>query len=167
MTRKLAFSAVGLVIFEALALTSAVAKPNFKGTWERKAGRAFPFTAVVAPPIGPRNTVPGKNFIMRVNHVGKRLQVAVEQDGHKPVVINYDLGWRWHGASSPEFGGTRYRTGWEGDTLIIEKHVGYRGEFRSTGVSSKQEWVLSSGGNVLTITTRVGEVTTKEIFFKK
>jgi hypothetical protein len=66
-----------------LFVASAKDKPNFTGTWVREARDSYPFTAIVGPLIGPIGNLPGNNFILRVNHRGKYLQVAVEQDGQK------------------------------------------------------------------------------------
>ncbi|MBP1598817.1 MAG: hypothetical protein H6Q05_4194 [Acidobacteria bacterium] len=66
-----------------------------------------------------------------------------------------------------EFGGTRYRSKWRGDILVLEKYVAFRGNFRTSGGNMEQRWDLSPGGDVLTITTTIDRFTTREVFNRK
>jgi hypothetical protein len=66
--RKLMFSGAWALIIGPFFVPSAIAKPNFSGTWVRDAGSSDAFTAVVVPIIGPRKNSPGNNFILRTNH---------------------------------------------------------------------------------------------------
>lgn len=156
-----------MLISGLIFVSSAIAKPNFTGTWVREAGSSDLFTAVVGPVIGPKKNLTGNSFILRVNHRGKHLQVATEQNSSKPTATTYDLGRGWHGSIWLDFGGTQYRSKWKGDTLAIEKHVAFHGEFRDMIVYWEQKWVLSPGGDVLTITTATNGVITKEVFSRK
>lgn len=148
-------------------ISSAFAKPNFTGTWVRDARNSSPFTAVLVPLLGSGQNQPGNIFILRVNHVGKHLQVAVEQDGQTPQVTNYDLGRGWHGLISRDFGGTTYKTEWSEDALILTKYANYHGNYRDMRGDLEQHWVLSPAGDTLTITSTMNRIDVKEVFRKK
>ena len=150
-------------------VASAMAKPNFSGTWIRDNGDSDAWTAVVIPILDQKKDAPDKNFTLRINHRDKHLQVAVKQDNKKPVVADYNLGRGWHGsvAGRLNYGGMRYRAQWKNDNLVINKNAGYRGEFGLTGGNMEQRWILSPGGNVLTIITTIRQLTTKEVFKRK
>jgi hypothetical protein len=169
LVRTISFSSVWWIIGLLFSASTAAAdKPNFTGKWIRNAGASDAFTAVVIPLIGPRKNSPGNNFLLRINHRNKHLQVAVEQDAHHPVSAAYDLGRGWHGNLGPrlenESGGTRYRAKWNRDALLIEKYAIYQGGYGTAQAKIEQEWVLSSGGNVLTITSTIDGFTVKEVF---
>ena len=160
-----------VLLIELFFVTSATGKPNFTGTWVRDTVSSDALTAVIVPLIGPRGTPPGNNFLLRTNHRGKRLQIAAEQDGTRPVVADYDLGRGWHSSVDPkmerEFGGTRYRSNWRGDILVLERYTAFRGNFRTSGSNMEQRWDLSPGGHILTITTTIDRFTTREVFSRR
>jgi hypothetical protein len=148
---------------------AAADKPNFTGKCIRNTGASDAFTAVVIPLIGSKKNSPGNNFLLRINHRNKHLQVAVEQDAQQPILAVYDLGRGWHGNFRPprlgnESGGTRYRAKWNRDALVIEKYTIYQGDYGTAQAKIGQEWVLSPGGNVLTITSTIDGFTIKEVF---
>ncbi len=181
--RKLIFPGAWIFIGGLLFVAFAIAEPIFKGLWVRDEIGSDPITAVVGPIIGQKRHVSGRlNYILRINHLDKHLQIAVEQDGQKAVVANYNLERGWHGNIHPEFGGIRYRSRWRGNTLVIEKQATFRGDFGNRGADCEQNWVLSPGGDVLTITTTIHQYansywemgravpnnfTTKEVFKRK
>jgi hypothetical protein len=105
--------------------------------------------------------------VLRVNHRGKVLEIAAEQDGSKPAEISYHLGRGWHGRFLTDFGGAQYRSRWNGDTLVIEKRATYVGNYGDMRGYLRQEWCLSAGGDVLTITTRKDGLVTAEVFRRK
>ncbi|HYK87840.1 MAG TPA: hypothetical protein VE398_03675 [Acidobacteriota bacterium] len=146
---------------------TAIAKPNFTGTWVRDASASGSFTEILNPVIGPSRSQAGPNFILRVSHRGKRLQVTVEQDASKPIATTYDLGRGWHGSFLRDFGGMQYRSSWKGDTLVIEKYVAYRGNFGDMRGDLKQNWALSPGGDIMIITTTRNGVIAREVFKRK
>ncbi len=154
-----------------LLVTSATANPNFSGMWARDTSRSDAFTAVIAPLIAAKQNSPGNNFLLRINHHNKHLQVAVEQDGKGPAVEEYDLGRGWHNNLDPnlerQFGGTRYRSNWRKDVFVLEKHARFPGNFRDSDGYMEQQWDLSPGGDVLTITTNTDGFTTREVFHRK
>jgi hypothetical protein len=168
--RKTVLQLVCLIMGLAV-VTSAADKANFNGTWVRDARSSDVYTAIIAPIIGRSKDLPGANFILRVGHNNKNLQVSVEQDGKKPEVANYDLGPGRHNSTSGklqyEFGGSSYRSEWKGGNLVIYKNAGYRGNYGYAGGNLEQEWMLSPGRNVLTITTTINQHTTKEVFNRK
>jgi hypothetical protein len=158
--------AVGLFL-----MLPAKTKSDFSGTWVRDEGNSDAFTAVVAPIIGSNRNSPGTNFILRINHRDQHLQVAVEQNGKKPMIAYYDLGSGWHGGVGGSFeyelGAAKYRTKWTGDNLVIYRTAVFRGNYGMMGGSSEQKWALSPGGNILTVITAVNQLTTKEVFERK
>jgi hypothetical protein len=172
LIRKTALWLQWLIVGMAAA-TSGAAQPNFSGTWVRHAGSSDAYTAIIVPIIGDRGgDLPGNNFILRIYHHDEQLQLSVEQDGEKPKAANYDLGRGRHspnnGRLQQEFGGTSYRSEWKRNNLVIYKNAGYRGNFGYAGGNLEQEWVLSPGGNVLTVTTIINKRrTTKEVFNRK
>ena len=152
-----------------VATLAASPKPNYTGVWERDAKLSDPYTAVVTPIIGSHRDLPGSPFILRVNHRDKHLQIAIEEGNRGSGTTTYDLGRGWHGDMRYEFGGSRYRARWDGDTLTIERYASYRGYDNSTQGSLTQQWILSHEGRVLTITTTAqpGALLTKEVFIRK
>jgi len=172
LIRKIILPGVGLIV-ALLFFASAMAanKSNFTGTWVRNAASSDIFTAVLVPIIGPKRNSPGNNFLLRISHRDKRLQVTVEQAAQKPILADYDLGRGWHssigGRLEYEFGGTRYRSRWKSSALVIEKYASYRGNFGTAGAHVEQEWILSPGGDILTIKTTIDRFTTNEVFDRK
>lgn len=146
-----------------------IAKPDFSGIWVRDSKLSDKFTAVVAPVIGPGREIVENSLTMRIDHQARELNMRVEQDSKQPVAMSYDLGRGRHGNLNPEFGATTYRSEWKGDALVIEKSVFYRGNYGSSGGTVIQEWSLSQGGEILTVTTTTrqrksaGGVNRKEI----
>jgi len=171
LIRKLPIPTACVLLIEIFFVTSATGKPNFTGTWVRDTVSSDAFTAVIVPLIGPGGTSPANNFLLRINHRSKHLQIAAEQDGTRPVVADYDLGRGWHSSMDPKiergFGGTRYRSKWRGDILVLEKYTAFRGNFGTSGGNMEQRWDLSPGGDVLTITTTIDRFTTREVFSRK
>jgi hypothetical protein len=160
--------ALGLIAVSLVTLPAS-ARPNFSGIWLRDAAASGSYTAVLASVIGSNRNLPGSPFILRVNHRGSHLQIAIEENGHGSGTAAYSLGRGWHGNVGPEFGGSKYRPSWKGDTLAIEKFASYRGYDSSIQGSVYQEWVLSYEDRILTITTTVqpNALVTKEVFIKK
>jgi hypothetical protein len=171
LIRKTIIPLVPVLLIELFLLRAAIGKSNFTGTWIRDAGASDAFTAVDVPPIGPKRNSPGNNFLLRVNHQAIHLQVAVEQDGQKPTIADYDLRRGWHSGSALklecEFGGSRYRSRWKRDTLVIDKYTHYRGNFGTSGANMNQVWSLSATGKILTIVTTTDAFITREVFYRK
>jgi hypothetical protein len=169
--RKTILLLVSIPLIGLFPLRVAIGKSDFTGTWIRDAGASDIFTAVAVPPIGPKRNSPGNHFLLRVNHQAKHLQVAIEQDGQKPTIADYDLRRGWHGGSALkleyEFGGSRYRSKWKRDTLVIDKYTHFRGNFGTAGAKVNQVWSLSATGKILTIVTTTDGFITQEVFYRK
>jgi len=148
---------------------SAVAKPSLTGIWVRDAVQSDPSTAI----IGPRGKVShSARLTMDVRHEGRNLQVEVEQDGRETKLKKYILDNRWHGIDRAGLGlgAASYRAKWKGDTLVIQAIAYFRGNYGDMRVQTEQEWVLSPGGKILTVTTRYQDrnsTTSREIFNKR
>ena len=131
-------------------LGSAMAAPDFSGTWIRDKTKSDPLGTIGRLEGGQP---PDIEVTLRVKQEANKLQVVTKRADRGTSEAKYTLDGKEHTFSR---GGGRlliYRSKWDMDKLIIEKTGRYPGNYGDMEFKSKEEWSLSEGGKALTVTT--------------
>ena len=141
------------LVFAALLAVPLAAAPNLSGNWVLNLAKSQ-FGRFPAPEIMTR----------QVQHNDPSLSISTYQKGPQGEVTSE---FKYTTDGKPAVNGeNKGAAHWEGDKLVIESSRDYQGG----KLTQRDEWLVSSDGKTLTISTRVtlpnGEFDVKQVFEK-
>jgi hypothetical protein len=146
----------------------ALAVPNFSGTWVGDTTKNDPGAAAGGRAVGQPASL---ESIMIVKHEGDSLQVDTRLGDRPSVQVKYRLDGNEHTLPSERGGDLVYKSKWDGEKLVIEGMRTVATPFGTTEIKTKEEWMLSDNGQVLTVVTTTsdlrGDRTQKKVYNKK
>ncbi len=147
---------------------SAIAGPDFTGTWIRDKVRSDSLGTVLGSKAGQ---LPGGEIVLTVKHDTKSLQLETNAYHGQTMRMKYILDGKEHSKWVMPWGRLIYRARWDQGRLLIDKTGQYRGNYGDIVFRAMEEWSLSADGRVLTVTTtyfgQQARRTTKQVYIKQ
>ncbi len=147
---------------------SAIAVPNFTGTWIRDRVKSDSLGTVIGSRGGQS---PTGEIVLTIKHQSKSLQLETNAYHGQTKRVKYILNGKEHSKWVMPWGRLIYKARWDGDRLLIDKTGQYRGNYGEITFRAIEEWSLSADCRVLTVTTtyfgQQAKRTTKQVYIKQ